>query len=150
MAKEGPRGDRGFAPNPFYGYCTLACCKPKIRRAAQPDDWIVGLTPKAECNRIVYAMHVAEKITFADYWRDTRFARKKADIRSSNLKHQRGDNIYEPLNEGGYRQHPSMHSKGFAEDEKAKRKDLSGGFAYLCVPFSQPAQSSPRHTHVSP
>lgn len=23
--------DTGFAPNPFYGVCTLACCKPKIR-----------------------------------------------------------------------------------------------------------------------
>ena len=24
--------DTGFAPNPFYGICTLACCKPVIRR----------------------------------------------------------------------------------------------------------------------
>lgn len=24
--------DTGFAPNPFYGVCTLACCKPKIRK----------------------------------------------------------------------------------------------------------------------
>ena len=24
--------DSGFAPNPFYGACTLACCKPKIRK----------------------------------------------------------------------------------------------------------------------
>ena len=48
--------DAGFAPNPFYGYCTLACCKTAIRRAAEPGDWIVGLTPKAHGNRIVYAM----------------------------------------------------------------------------------------------
>ncbi len=25
--------DIGFAPNPFYGVCTLACCKPKIRKS---------------------------------------------------------------------------------------------------------------------
>ena len=25
------RYDSGFAPNPFYGYCTLATCKPDIR-----------------------------------------------------------------------------------------------------------------------
>ena len=25
--------DSGFAPNPFFGLCTLACCKPAIRRA---------------------------------------------------------------------------------------------------------------------
>lgn len=24
--------DSGFAPNPFHGACTLACCKPKIRK----------------------------------------------------------------------------------------------------------------------
>ena len=24
--------DSGFAPNPFHGTCTLACCKPKIRK----------------------------------------------------------------------------------------------------------------------
>ena len=27
--------DTGFAPNPFHGFCTLACCKPGIRRTAQ-------------------------------------------------------------------------------------------------------------------
>jgi hypothetical protein len=25
--------DSGFAPNPFHGTCTLACCKPKIRKS---------------------------------------------------------------------------------------------------------------------
>lgn len=23
--------DSGFSPNPFWGICTLACCKPRIR-----------------------------------------------------------------------------------------------------------------------
>lgn len=26
--------DSGFAPNPFHGTCTLACCKAQIRRSA--------------------------------------------------------------------------------------------------------------------
>src|SRR5262245_31415483 len=34
--------DYGFAPNPFYGFCTLATCKPDIRRTADIGDWIVG------------------------------------------------------------------------------------------------------------
>lgn len=25
--------DTGFAPNPFFGICTLACCKPKMRQS---------------------------------------------------------------------------------------------------------------------
>ncbi len=48
--------DTGFAPNPFFRYCTLACCKPQIRRSAEPGDWIVGISRKADGNRIVYAM----------------------------------------------------------------------------------------------
>lgn len=38
--------DTGFAPNPFHGVLTLACCKPAIRRAAEVGDVIVGLTPR--------------------------------------------------------------------------------------------------------
>lgn len=38
--------DTGFAPNPFHGWCTLAGCKPVIRRTARIDDWIVGMTPR--------------------------------------------------------------------------------------------------------
>ena len=34
--------DTGFAPNPFWGYCTLATCKPGIRRPAEQGDWIIG------------------------------------------------------------------------------------------------------------
>ena len=33
--------DLGFAPNPFHGVCTLACCKPQIRKIAKdnlPDE----------------------------------------------------------------------------------------------------------------
>ncbi len=64
--------DSGFAPNPFFGYCTLACCKPDIRRTAQVGDWVVGLTPKPDGNRIVYFMRVDGIIGFAAYWRDER------------------------------------------------------------------------------
>lgn len=36
--------DLGFAPNPFGGLCSLACCKPQIRARAGLGDWIIGLT----------------------------------------------------------------------------------------------------------
>ena len=36
------RSDGGFAPNPFFGYCTLATCKPRIRKGALVGDWIVS------------------------------------------------------------------------------------------------------------
>lgn len=34
--------DFGFAPNPFDGLCTLATCKPDIRKKAAVGDYIVG------------------------------------------------------------------------------------------------------------
>jgi hypothetical protein len=120
--------DSGFAPNPFFGYCTLACCKPGIRRKAKKGDWIVGLTPKADGNKIVYFMEVNEKMSFDKYWRNKRFSKKKPEL-DCGIKRKNGDNIYEPQGTGGYRQLPSAHSKpkfGNREDPKMKRRDLGG------------------------
>jgi Nucleotide modification associated domain 2 len=99
-------------------------------------------------------MQVAEKITFADYWGDPRFAKKIPDIRSKYLKRKRGDNIYEPLATGEYRQHPSGHSKGFTENDELKQIDLSGEFALVATDFVYFGQSTlavpPRFTSIIP
>jgi hypothetical protein len=92
--------DYGFAPNPFGGYCTLATCKPEIRRLAQVGDWIVG-TGSSERQRrgyLVYAMKVSEVKTFDEYWEDVRFQHKKPNLRASK-KLAFGDNIYHRIEE---------------------------------------------------
>ena len=87
--------DAGFAPNPFWGYCTLACCKPAIRRTATVGDWIVGLSSKGKGHKIIYAMKVAEVIPFKEYYRDKRFAAKKPkNFSTGKTKIECGDNIY--------------------------------------------------------
>ena len=58
--------DGGTAPNPFGGVCTLAICKPAIRRVAKPGDLIVGLAPGYD-GRIVYCMQVTDKKSWKDY-----------------------------------------------------------------------------------
>jgi Nucleotide modification associated domain 2 len=117
--------DTGFAPNPFYGYCTLACCKPIIRRTAEKGDWIVGLTPQSAGNSIVYFMRVDDVVpSFSEYWADFRF-RAKRPSQTGELRKRCGDNVYEP-HARGFRQLPSMHSKGMLEDEDNKAHDLSG------------------------
>ena len=63
--------DGGFAPNPFHGVCTLACCKPKIRASAEVGDLVIGLTKRSE--RLLYMMLVSETLDFDDYWADPRF-----------------------------------------------------------------------------
>ena len=66
--------DTGFAPNPFHGYCTLATCKPRIRKTARVGDWIVGTGSKrnGKAGYAVYAMRVTEIMTFDEYWSDPR------------------------------------------------------------------------------
>ena len=122
--------DTGFAPNPFFGYCTLACCKARIRRKAKKGDWIVGLTPTAKGNKIVYFMEVNETLGFDEYWRDQRFKEKRPTF-GAGIAAKCGDNIYQPstAHSLGYRQLPSTHSKPkFTKHEDPERKedDLSG------------------------
>ena len=56
--------DSGFAPNPFWGFCTLATCKPVIRRNAKPGDWIIGTGSVYEGRpeKLIYVMHIYEAI----------------------------------------------------------------------------------------
>jgi len=129
--------DTGFSPNPFWGCCTLADCKPTIRRTAHVGDWIVGLSPKAKGHKLIYAMQVAEILRFEAYFRDGRFAAKIPDFTKGaverNVVLKCGDNIYKPLLDhpdsvDDFQQLQSMHSlrKGPLEDPESKRRDLSG------------------------
>src|ERR1035441_774820 len=130
--------DTGFAPNPFFGYCTMACCKPEIRRHATEGDWIVGLTPKADGNKIVYFMQVDEIMAFDEYWRDARFREKKPKLRVG-VERKTGDNIYEKRRDGTYRQLPSAHSSpplGKRESRKTMAKDLSGDRVMISETFA--------------
>jgi len=88
--------DFGFAPNPFNGICTLATCKPIIRKQAQVGDWVIGTGAKKKHNisgHLIYAMKVTDKMTFNDYWNDPNFQLKKPRMNGS-LKQAFGDNIY--------------------------------------------------------
>ena len=72
--------DFGFAPNPFHGLCTLATCKPDIRKTANVGDWIMGVGGRSlgiVKRKCIFLMKVSEKISFQDYWDDVRFSLKK-------------------------------------------------------------------------
>ena len=92
--------DSGFAPNPFYGYCTLAACTPNHRPyRIEPGDWIVGTSPTGIGNKLIYAMHVSEVMDHDDYYHDKRFARKKPALNGS-WRNRCGDNIYHKTRKG--------------------------------------------------
>lgn len=130
--------DYGFAPNPFGGYCTLGCCKQRIRQHINVGDWVFG-TGSKECSmdgKLVFAMHVNEKLTFQEYWDDPRFEYKKPIINGS-LKQMYGDNIYHRDTETGeWQQENSHHSlpNGTVNGHNLER-DLSGKYVLISEHF---------------
>lgn len=135
------RYDSGFAPNPFYGICSLATCVRLIRKHAKIGDWVVGCgSAERTVNRgghIVFAMRITETLTFEQYNADPRFERKKP-IRNGSRKQSAGDNIYFPA-AGGWSQRDSFHSKPngrpnpkhVANDTSVDRVLLSDDFVYF-------------------
>lgn len=104
--------DYGFGPNPFWGVCTLANCKPQVRKHAKIGDLVIG-TGSADIGasgHLVYWMHVGEIVLFDEYWSDPRFVRKKPNMRGS-MMYRYGDNIYWTGPDGTYQQLDSFHSE---------------------------------------
>lgn len=128
--------DFGFAPNPFFGYCTLATCKPNIRKNAQIGDWVIGTGSAAKDsnfnNRLIYAMCVEEKLAFDDYWNDTRFYKKRPVMNGSRMQWY-GDNIYHiDSKTGKFIQENSHHSlKDGLVNINNYNRDLSGKFVLI-------------------
>jgi hypothetical protein len=130
--------DYGFAPNPFFNICTLATCKPGIRRAAQLGDWVIGTGTASRKRKsyLVCAMRVEEALTFEQYWADARFAQKRPNLRGSK-KQAFGDNIYYKAG-GKWQQLNSHHSfadgspnpANIANDTQADRVLISTDYVY--------------------
>src|SRR5947199_246516 len=78
-----------------WGCCTLATCKPQIRKRAKAGDWIVGTGSVSNVgnDRIIYAMRVDEVLPLDGYDADRRF-RKKRPRMAGSARQQVGDNIY--------------------------------------------------------
>ena len=106
--------DSGFAPNPYWGFCTLAACTPnhmgvKLCRG----DWIAGFlsersrSSRQRSHRLLYAMEISAVMHMNDYFHDARFQRKKPRL-SGNGKKCCGDNIYRQNTSGEWVQSKNM------------------------------------------
>ncbi len=134
------RYDIGFAPNPYYGVCTLATCKPRIRGKARIGDWVagVGSKQKGQQGQLVFALRVEEALSYDEYWGDPRFQQKKPN-RAGSLKQRYGDNIYHRSSNGtSWIQEDGRHSledgspnmRHVERDTSAPRVLLSETFVY--------------------
>ena len=133
--------DTGFAPNPFFGYCTLTTCKPGIRGSARVGDWIAGIGPaqNGQQGKLVFAMRVAEAMCFDVYWNDARFVRKRPNRRGSP-EQRCGDNIYHRnpgtsdwIQEDGYHSHSdgTPNWNNVRHDTSPPRVLVAREFAYF-------------------
>jgi hypothetical protein len=152
--------DWGLAPNPFGGYCTLAVCKPQIRKSnnLQIGDWIIGTGSKALedvsgrrlRNNLIYSMQVSEIISLEEYWVDNRFKCKKPILNGSKQL-MYGDNFYHKDNKGEWLQEDSAHSNQdgtpnlahLETDTNGENSIISENFYY----FGQSSPSLPDHLH---
>lgn len=119
--------DYGFAPNPFHGICTLACCKSQTRRVATLGDIIVGTTsPTNSVPKIRYIMRVTGVTSFQNYWESECFESKKVVPRGGEML-RNGDNIYHKCEVSGeWLQEESRHSNG-KNQTNFKHRDIDTG-----------------------
>jgi hypothetical protein len=133
--------DFGFAPNPFHGYCTLATCKPDIRKSCDVGDWVMGVggSRLKATGRCIYFMKVTEVCTFDEYWQDKRFGEKRP-LRNGSLMMMVGDNVYHRDDTSGdWVQEDSHHScvdgsihhKNLATDTSSENVLISTHFYYF-------------------
>lgn len=146
--------DFGLAPNPFGEYCTLAVCKPKIRKSKnlKIGDWIIGtgskalekVSGKSYIGKLIYAMEVNEIITLQEYWDDERFQYKKPNLNGS-LQSIYGDNIYHKDNSDNWIQLDSAHSleQGITNEIHLK-KDIGGKNAVISENFYYFGDNAPQ------
>jgi hypothetical protein len=126
------RCDTGFAPNPFWGYCTLAACTPNhMGIRPQIGDWIIGTESIAKGNKLIYAMQIKFIMSFDNYYTDRRFKMKIPVIKSEDWRQHCGDNIYYKNQSGKWKQHSSI----FHDKPENKRQDLKHPYVFIAKRF---------------
>lgn len=125
--------DTGFAPNPFWGLCTLAACTPNHQSLQlKRGDWLLGNSSAKEGHQLIYAMRVSEVLDFDQYYRDPRFEQKKAS--AVDWQHRCGDNIYFRDSDGQWKQGTAFcHTspKEIEQDTRYPRVFISDHFFYF-------------------
>lgn len=119
--------DDGAAPNPYGGVCTLAICKPNLRKIAKQGDWLVGLDSKFQ---LIYIMKITTVMTMKEY--DT-YTKENLPIKipnktSKNIEEQMGDSVYD-FAQDSVTLRPSVHSRC------TKEMDLAGENVLLSTHF---------------
>jgi hypothetical protein len=130
--------DDGAAPNPFRGMCSLAICKPGIRRTARKGDWIAGLgsrtAPSGDLTgRLVYAMRVEAVLSLEEYDRraPADWPHRIPNARSADLSERLGDCIYD-YSHGDPISRPGVHGPENRDTDLGGKNVLISRDLYYC------------------
>lgn len=131
--------DAGSAPNPFWGICTLAICKPAIRRVARRGDWVLALGAKEmrhgslrsgrvidRLGTLVCAMQVYDPIPWAEY--DRSYPQKRPAVGHADWRCWLGDNLY------NHSARPPIQRDGVHSTHE-QDKDLRGRYVLVARKF---------------
>lgn len=125
--------DSGFAPNPFWGLCTLAACTPNHQGLRlKGGEWLVGNSSAKAGHRLIYAMRVSDVLDFDQYYRDPRFEQKRAS--AVDWQRRCGDNIYFRDDNGQWKQGTAFSHrspKEIEQDTRYPRVFISDYFFYF-------------------
>jgi hypothetical protein len=142
------KNDKGLAPNPFWGYCTLAVCTPNhMGIRAEKGDWFVGFGTVKRGNKLVFAMKVSERLDFDAYYHDPRFKKKKPNVTGS-WRQRCGDNFYFKDDKGKWQQQETH----FHQAKKDIEKDLKHPYVFISEHFYYFGENAlpipPRHREL--
>jgi hypothetical protein len=123
--------DRGFAPNPFGGFLTLATCKPRIRRAAREDDLIIatGSVSTQYKRKLIYAAVVSKVVPWEEYGSSADYKIKRPSTKGKWWR-KHGDNIYAKVNKKWKRRRNESHTT-----RETMIHDLRGKNVLVCNRF---------------
>jgi hypothetical protein len=117
--------DNGMAPCLQDGLLSLSCCKPLIRRSAQPGDWVIGYLPKGLKRglgpHVAWAGKVAGVMSLGDY--QIRYPHRYDAIYRRTGHSWEGHELLAPLRDD------------YHEDERSRVRDRSGRNALLFEPY---------------
>ena len=121
--------DAGTAPNPYFGVCTLALGKARIRQHAEPGDLVVGFGCRSPADpdeefRVIYAMQVEEVLTWPSYITRCRLGLRGKIPEASSPERYAGDCIYRL--EGGQVAREPLPS-GSGHDSSSYQNDVEAG-----------------------
>ena len=103
-----------------------------VSQGCSSGDWIAGFLGKERQNKFLFAMEILFVTQMGEYFTDPRFQLKKPKD-SLDWKERCGDNIYEQLEDGTWKQHRNdFHTEADkCQDTKYPKVFIASRFWYF-------------------